>query len=268
MSPTLQEIKARQRVMWDSGEYAKVAWITVPLADVLCEAVEVRPGSEVLDVASGTGHVALAAARRFARVTSSDYVPRLLEFGRARAAAEQLEITFTEADAEDLPFEDRSFDFVLSAIGAMFAPDQQAVAREMVRVCRPGGTIGMVNWTPSGFIGDLFRTIAAHVPPPEGLRPAALWGSEERVRELFGDAVRDLSFGRGSLPQHFLSSEHYADFMLSNYGPTLKAFEAMGAEQRDAFRHDLVALAGRHNRASDGSLTFDSDYLVVRAARA
>ena len=265
MSLNLEEIKTRQQVMWGSGNYAKVAWFTAPLADLLCEAVEVRPGSDVLDVASGTGHVALAAARRFAQVTSSDYVPSLLEFGRARAAAELLEITFTEADAENLPFKEGSFDFVLSAIGAMFAPNQEKVAGELTRVCRSGGRIGMINWTLTGFLADLFKTIASHVPPPEGLKAPVLWGNEERVRELFEGKVSDLSFTYGSLPQHFISPNHYVDFMLTNYGPTLKALESLSQERRELFAADIAALATRHNRATDGSLTYDSDYVIVVA---
>lgn len=263
MSLNLEEIKVRQQAMWSSGSYAKTAWITVPLSDILCEAVEVRPGSDVLDVASGTGHVALAAARRFAHVTSSDYVPSLLEVGRARAAAELLEITFTEADAENLPFEDDSFDFVLSAIGAMFAPNQEKVASELTRVCRSGGRIGMVNWTLTGVLADLFKTIASHVPPPAGLKAPVLWGNEARVRELFDGKVSDLSFTYGSLPQHFISPDHFVDFMLTNYGPTLKTFEALSQDRRKVFRADIAALAARHNRATDGSLTYDSDYVIV-----
>lgn len=265
--PTLEEIKARQQVTWSSGDYGKVAWATQPLADVLCDAVEIRPGADVLDVATGTGHVALAAARRFCRTTGIDYVPRLLEVGRARAAAEGLDVTFAEGDAENVPFPDGSFDYVLSTIGAMFAPNQEKTASELVRVCRPGGTIGMVNWRPEGFVGALFKTVAKHVPPPEGLRPAALWGSEDRVRELFGRAVTSIAFKEGALRANFLSPEHYADFFLTNYGPTLKAAEALAGEQREEFRKDLIELAASNNRRGDGLLTADWTYLVVIATK-
>jgi ubiquinone/menaquinone biosynthesis C-methylase UbiE len=189
----------------------------------------------------------------------------LLERGRARAAAEDLDIIFQEADAEALPFGDDSFDFVLSVIGAMFAPDQEAVARELSRVCRPGGTIGLLNWTATGFLADLFRLIAARVPPPEGVRPPASWGSEERVRELLTPYTDEIVCTPGRLPHHFASGRAYADFMITNYGPTLKAAESLSAQDASAFAEDITRLAEQHNRATDGSLTFDSDYLVVQA---
>lgn len=265
--PTLQEIKARQQVMWSSGDYAKIAWVTVPLADSLVEAVELRPGCKVLDVATGTGHVALAAARRFCAVVGVDYVPALLEVARRRAAAEGLEVTFVEGDAENLPCPDGDFDYVLSAIGAMFAPNQEKTAAELLRATRSGGTIGMINWTPTGFIGELFKTIAKHIPPPPELKPAALWGSEQRVRELLGHGVSSLVFRPGRLRQRFLSPEHYADFFLTWYGPTLKAAESLEKPAREAFRADLIALAGRFNSATDGSAALDSDYTIVIATK-
>lgn len=265
--PTLEEIKAKQQVVWSSGDYGKIAWITQPLSEALLDAIDLRPGAEVLDVATGTGHVALAAARRFAKATGSDYVPALLDVGRARAAAEGLDVTFTEGDAEALPFPDASFDYVLSAIGAMFAPDQDRTAGELVRVARPGGTIGMVNWRPEGFLGELFRTIAKHVPPPEGLKPAALWGSEDRVRELFGEAVSTLNFKDGVVRIGFLSTEHFADFFVSNYGPTLKASEALEGEAKEAFHRDLVDLATKHNTRTDGTAAWDWTYIVVVATK-
>lgn len=265
--PTLEEIKAKQQVTWSSGDYGKIAWITQPLAEVLTDAVDLRPGSEVLDVATGTGHVALAAARRFARATGVDYVPALLDVARARAVAEGLDVTFSEGDTETLPLPDAGFDYVLSTLGAMFAPNQDRTASELLRVTRPGGTIGLVNWRPEGFIGELFRTIGAHVPPPEGLKPAALWGSEERVRELFGEGVSSVSFKDGSIKIAFLSPEHFADFFIANYGPTLKASESLDAERKDAFRQALVDLASRHNTATDGTASLEWTYLLVIATK-
>ena len=265
--PTLEEIKAKQQLTWSSGDYGKIAWITQPLAEVLADAIDVRPGAEVLDVATGTGHVALATARRFARSTGIDYVPALLDVARTRAAAEGLDVRFVEGDAENIPFPDASFDYVLSNIGAMFAPDQERTAGELLRVARSGGNIGMINWRPEGFLGEMFRTIASHVPPPEGLKPAALWGSEDRVRELFGDDVSMLAFKDSAIEISFHSPEHFADFFLSNYGPTLKASEALDDERRNAFRDDLVALAQRHNTRGDGTASWAWTYLTVLATK-
>lgn len=267
--PSLEEIKAKQQVTWSSGDYGRIAWVTVPLADALVEGAEIRPGAKVLDVATGTGHVALAAARRFCDTTGLDYVPSLLEVARQRAAAEGLGVEFVEGDAENLQFEDGTFDFTLSAIGAMFAPNQQKVADELGRVTAPGGTIGMINWTPTGFIGELFKTVAKHVPPPAELKPAALWGNEEHVRGLFGESVSSLACRGGTLTQRYLSAEHYADFFLTHYGPTLKANESLGDEAaKTAFRDDLIALANRFNRASNGTAALEADYTVVVATKA
>lgn len=266
--PTLAEIKARTQVVWSSGDYSKIAWITSPLADRLVEAAGIRPGATVLDVATGTGHVALAAARRFCETTGLDFVPSLIETAQRRAAVEELPIEFVVGDAEDLQFGDESFEFVFSAIGAMFAPNQQAVADELVRVCAPGGTIGMVNWTPTGFIGELFKTVAKHVPPPAEVKPAALWGNEEHVRGLFGDRVAKVEFQPGHLTQYYRAPEHFAEFFLTHYGPTLKASESLGDDaKREAFRVDLVDLANRFNRAADGTAALHADYAIVLASK-
>lgn len=263
----LGEIKKRQQATWSSGDYGKIAWVTVPLAEVLCEAVDLRPGATVLDVATGTGHVALAAARRFCHVTGIDYVPALVQQAGDRAAVEGLPVEFREADAENLPFPDQSFDYVLSAIGVMFTADHEQAARELVRVCRSGGRIGLVNWTPGGFIGELLKVVGRHAPPPPGTLPATRWGSEDTLRELLGAGTRKLTCTTGTVTQRFLSPEHFADFFLTYYGPTLKASERLPEQDRPAFRDDLVAVATGANRASDGTLVCDWEYVVAVADR-
>jgi SAM-dependent methyltransferase len=265
---TLEEVKARQQKTWSSGDYGRVAWLTVPLADVLCDAVDLRPGSTVLDVATGTGHVALAAARRFCKVMGIDYVPALFETAARRGEAEGLSVEFREGDAEHLPFEDGSFDYVLSAIGVMFTADHERAASELVRVCRRGGRIGMVNWTPTGFVGEMLKIVGRHTPPPPGVRPPTRWGTEDAVRELLGEGISDLAFTTTNVTQRFPSPEFFADFFLQYYGPTLKASEALPDEGRRALRDDLVALAAKVNRATDGTLVSDWEFLVVVGTKA
>ena len=262
-APTLEQVKAKQQQTWSSGDYGRIAWLTNPLADVLVEAVDLRPGARVLDVASGTGNVALAAARRFARVTSTDYVPALLDVGRARAAAESLSVEFQEADAEHLPFADDTFDYTLSAIGAMFAPDHERTACELVRVTKPGGVVGTLNWTPTGFVGELLATVGRYAPPPAGVVPPPRWGTTEHQHELFDDAVTDLTFTEGTITQRYETPEHIADFFVDHYGPTLKAAASLDADGQQAFRADLAALGERFNRATDGTLVCDWAYLVA-----
>lgn len=263
--PTLEETKAKQQVAWSSGNYGRIAWITVPLADRLVDAADIQPGSKVLDVATGTGHVALCAARRFCETTGLDYVPGLLEQAKRRAAAEDLEIEWVEGDAENMQFPDDTFDYTLSAIGAMFAPDQQKVAAELVRVTKPGGIIAMVNWTPTGFLGEMFKTIGRHVPPPPELKPAALWGDEEHVRGLFGDNVSSLTTEPGSVILRFLRPEHFADFFIEFYGPTHKAAEALG-DKAGAFRDDLAEIAKRFNVTSP-AVGLKGEYIIVLAKK-
>src|SRR5215472_12865111 len=239
----LEELKTRQQKTWSSGDYAKIAWITVPLADALCEAVGLRPGSTVLDVATGTGHVALAAARRLCAVTGIDYVPALVQDALARAGAEHLQVEFREADAEDLPYPDASFDYALSAIGVKFTADHQRAADELLRVCRSGGVVGLANWTPGGFVGQMLKLAGLHVPPPPGVRPPTRWGTEEGIRALLGADAAGLAFTTLSVTQRFPTPAYFADFFLDYYGPTVKASQALTEEGRRAFRGDLIALA-------------------------
>jgi ubiquinone/menaquinone biosynthesis C-methylase UbiE len=265
--PDLKAIKARQQATWSSGDYARVGNTIVLAAELLCEAVDVRAGQRVLDVATGNGNAALAAARRFCDVTGVDYAPNLLADGRRRAETEGLPIDFREGDAEALDFPDAAFDAVLSTFGAMFAPDQSAVARELLRVCRPGGKVGMANWTPEGYIGHLFRAMGRHVPPPPGLQPPTRWGDEAAVRELFGDGVSDLRMERRICVQRFPSTSFYIDFFCRYYGPTLKAFEALDAAGQERLAADMAALLREHNRSGDDTLVLHSEYLEIVATR-
>jgi SAM-dependent methyltransferase len=263
----LGSIKERQQVTWASGDFHAVAVTITLVGELLCEAVDVGADERVLDVACGSGNTALAAARRFAIVTGAGYVPALVTRARDRFAIEGLQGTFVEGDAEQLPFEDASFDVVLSTFGAMFAPDHERAAAELVRVCRPGGRIGMANWTPEGTIGELFRITGRHLPPPAGLRPPTQWGSEERVRELFGDSVSDLRTTKRDFVFRYRSPEHWLEYWRAYYGPTLKAFEALG-DDSEAYATELLELWERRNRATDGTLAVPSEYLEVVATRA
>lgn len=231
----------------------------------MCEVVDVRAGESVLDVACGNGNAALAASRRFAEVTGVDYVPELLAHAAQRAQVEGLEATFLDGDAEGLGFDEGSFDVVLSAIGAMFSPDHEQVAAELLRVCRPGGRIGMANWCHDGFVGDLFRTIGGWVPPPSGLQPPTLWGTEERVRQLFAGA-KTLRCERRTYFMHFRSARHYVEFMAAHYGPMLKAFEAVGGG-REELAADLEGVAERYNRGDAHALKLECDWLAVIVVR-
>lgn len=261
------EIKAKQQKIWSSGDYGKIAWITVPVAETLIEVTELRPGARVLDVATGTGHVALSAARRFCAVTGIDYVPVLVEAAQRRAAAEDLAVEFREADAENLPFDDASFDYTLSAIGVMFTADHQRTADELVRVTKPGGRIGLANWTAAGFVGRLLQTVAAHAAPPPGSLPPVWWGDETTVAEMLGDRVSDIGFARTTVTQRFPSAEFFADFFLAHYGPTHMAAARLDEDERAAFRTDMIALADEANRATDGTLAADWEYLITIATK-
>lgn len=263
----LESLKAKQQQIWSSGDYGRIAWITVPLARELVEAAELRPGAEVLDVACGTGHVALEAARAFCDVTGVDYVPELVEVARRRAEAEGLDVDFQVGDAEAMPFPDDSFDFVLSAIGVMFTADHDRAAAELVRVCRPGARIGMANWTPTGFVGQILKTVGKHAAPPPGAKPPTRWGAEEVAAELLGDRVQDLTSYTATVTQRFASPEAFADFFLTNYGPTYAAAARLDDAGRVALRDDLVNIAHQANRAVDGTFVSDWAYLVVTATK-
>ena len=265
--PDLTTIKDRQQKAWSAGEYGKVGVTLLMMAELLAEAVDLRPGQRVLDVASGNGNAALAAARRFANVTAIDYVPMLLEEGSRRAEAEGLPIDFVEGDAENLPFEDASFDVVLSTLGVMFAPDQQKAADELLRVVRPGGKIGLASWAPDSYVGDLFRTMGKYVPPPAGLNPPFRWGTEDGLDELLDGSIGSLQTRRRSLVWRFLSARHHVRFMLDYYGPLNKALGTLDEEQQAAFEGDLISLVERHNRSEDGTAIWPADYLEVVAIR-
>jgi ubiquinone/menaquinone biosynthesis C-methylase UbiE len=264
----LEAIKARQQNMWSSGNYARVGNTLVLMGERLCEAMDLRAGQRVLDVATGSGNAALSAARRFAKVTGIDYAPSLLVQAQARAAAEGLEADFEHGDAEQLPFPNDSFDAVISTVGVMFAPDQPRAAAELLRVTRSGGKIGLVNWTPEGFIGQLFKTTARHVPPPPGLESPLRWGTEARLEELLGHGVRSLEMKRRHFVFRYESAEHFVDFFSTFYGPTLKAFEALGISERAVLEQDLRTLADQFDQSDDQSLAIASEYLEIIAVRA
>jgi SAM-dependent methyltransferase len=260
-------VKTRQQATWASGDYAVIGRTLQIVGETLCEAADLRAGERVLDVACGNGNATLAAARRFAEVTGLDYVPALLEGARARAEAEGMPLALVEGDAEDMPLADASFDVVLSTFGCMFTPDQERTAREMARVCRPGGRIAMANWTPEGFIGQLFKVIGGHVPPPAGVRSPALWGSESRLVELFAGAASRIEVTRKHFVFRYLSAAHWIEIFRRYYGPVEKAFAAVGAEREAALDADLRALIARFARGGE-SLVVPGEYLEVVVHRA
>jgi SAM-dependent methyltransferase len=262
-APDLSAIKQRQQATWASGNYAVIGITLQIVGELLAEAADVRAGERVLDVAAGNGNATLAAARRFADVTSTDYVPVLLDRGRSRAEADGLQVRFQVADAEDLPFADGSFDVVLSTFGAMFTPDHQRLARETLRVLRDGGRIGLANWTPDGFIGRLFKVIGAHVPPPTGLRSPALWGTEPHIVELFGPQAAQIRCERRFFNFRYRSAAHWLQVFRDYYGPTLKAFAALDDAGRQALERDITALLDSLNVAGPDSLVVPSEYLEV-----
>ncbi len=267
--PDLGTITEAQQKTWSEGDFAMVANLVHHPSENLAEALEIVPDERCLDVACGSGNAALAAARRaWGNTVGADFVPSLLERGRERAAAERVEVEFVEADAQDLPFADASFDVVLSIFGAMFAPDQQRTANELLRVLRPGGRIGMGNWVPDGEVGQLFGTIAKHAPPPPGIDPPLLWGTEERVRELFGDRVSDLRCERRVSRQAFRSAEHYIEFFRTYFGPMKVAFERVGTEGEKALERDLREFLEGASSGGERALVLEAEYLQVLGTRA
>ena len=265
--PDLSAVKAKQQAAWSAGDYAIVGRTLQIVGENLCEAVNLRAGERVLDVAAGNGNATLAAARHFAEVTSTDYVPALLERGRARAEAEGLQVTFREADAEALPFADSTFDVVLSTFGVMFTPDQARAAREMLRVCRPGGRIGLANWTPGSFIGELFKVLGRYLPPAAGLRSPALWGTEERLKELFSDAEASIQATPRIFNFRYRSPAHWMEVFRTFYGPVNRAFLALDTPRQDELERDILNLLSRFDRGGAGGLVVPREYLEVVVTR-
>jgi ubiquinone/menaquinone biosynthesis C-methylase UbiE len=261
LAPDFAAIKQRQQATWATGDYSVVGTTLQIVGERLCEAVDVRAGERVLDVAAGNGNASLAAARQWCSVTATDYVGDLLDRARERAAAERLAIEFREADAEALPFADGSFDVVLSTFGVMFTPNQDRAAAELSRVCRRGGRIGLANWTPESFVGQMFRVVGKHVPPPAGLKPASLWGTEARLRELFGP--HDVSVTRQTFQFRYRSTGHWLEVFRTFYGPTNRAFAALDEPGQAALQADLAELAARMNRGGPETLIVPSEYLEV-----
>lgn len=259
----LGAVKARQQAAWSIGNYAVVGTTLQIVGENLCEALDLRPGARVLDVAAGNGNATLAAARRWCEVTSTDYVPSLLDAGRMRAQAEGHSIRFQEADAENLPFPDASFDIVMSTFGVMFTPDQEKAASELARVCKPGGKIGLANWTPESFIGQLFKLIGKYVPPAPGVKSPALWGTQARLEELFGDTAGEIHATRREFVFRYRSPAHWIEVFRTYYGPMNKTFATLDAEKQAAFTRDLLALMEEGNRAGDGTLALPSEYLEI-----
>jgi SAM-dependent methyltransferase len=261
-------ITTKQQKVWGLGDYGRVGSLLSWIGEALVRDLDIHSGERVLDVAAGNGNAALPAARRFADVLATDYVPELLEQAAARARAEGVSLRTEVADAQSLPYPDASYDVVMSTIGAMFAPDQEAVAGELVRVCRRGGRIGMANWTPDSMVGDMFRAVGKRVPPPQGVPPAAAWGSEQRVGELLRPGCSDLRLDRRTCSWRFPSTRACLEYFRTWYGPTVAAFAAVGDEGREGLETDLVAVFDEHNTTDDGTFAAEVTYLQVLGTRA
>ena len=264
-TPDFEAIKQRQQATWSAGDYAVVGTTLQIVGERLCEAVDLRAGERVLDVAAGNGNATLAAARQFAQVTSTDYVGALLERGKERAAAERLQVAFRQADAEALPFAEESFDVALSTFGVMFTPNQEQAATELTRIVRKGGRIGLANWTPDGFIGQLFKIIGKHVAPPAGIKSPALWGTEGRLGELFPG--HQLKTSKQIFSFRYKSTGHWLDIFKTYYGPTNRAFAALEPAKQIALEAEIIELLERMNRGGKDSLIVPSEYLEVVVTR-
>ena len=262
-TPDVAEIKKRQQATWSSGNYAVIGNTLQIVGETLAEAADICAGERVLDVAAGNGNATLAAARRFAVVTSTDYVRPLLDKGAKRAAAEDLNVQFEVADAEELPFDDASFDVVVSTFGAMFTPDHVRPAREMLRVVRSGGRIALANWTPDGFVGQLFKIVGTYLPPPPGLKSPALWGTEPHIVALFGAGAADIRTARRSFNFRYRSPDYWLEIFRNYYGPVHKAFLALSDAKQAALEADIRALLERMNVSDRRSLVVPSEYLEV-----
>lgn len=259
--PALSPVKTRQQATWASGDYAIIGSTLQIIGETLCEALDLRGGQRVLDVAAGNGNAALAAARRWCDVTASDYVPAHLQRAGERAIAERLPINTQLADAEALPFADASFDVVTSIFGVMFTPDHEKSAGEMLRVCRSQGKIGLANWTPAGFIGELFRTIGKYIAPPANMKSPLLWGTAAHIDELFGKDASCITTETKNFMFRYRSDGHWIDLFKASYGPVLKVFEALDAPSQDALTSDLKRLIARFNQARDGTMVVPGEYL-------
>jgi len=266
-TPDYEAIKTKQNAAWSSGDYAKIGTTLQIVGESLAEALDLRPGARVLDVAAGNGNATLAFARRWCEVTSTDYVDTLLSRGRARAEAENLDIAFQLADAENLPFGDDTFDAVVSTYGVMFTPNQDKAASELLRVCKPGGKIGLANWTPDGFIGALFKTLGKHIAPPAGVQSPARWGNREWIDATFGPRA-DISFMLREFMFRYPSPDHFANYFRTYYGPVHKAFLALDPAGQDALHGDLLATVARYDTATDGSMRVPGEYAEIVATKA
>ena len=265
--PNYEAIKSKQQVAWDSGDYARIGVTLQISGEQLCEAMDLRSGQSVLDVAGGNGNASLAAARRFCRVVSTDYVPALLNQSQERATAERLAIDYQRADAEDLPFADASFDNVVSTFGVMFTPNQSQAAAELRRVCKPGGKIGLANWTPQGFIGQLFKIMGLYIAPPAGVNSPAAWGTKAFLNNQFGAQASAIECTAKTFYFRYHSAQHWFDVFSTYYGPMVKAFEVLDAHAGAALRADILTLIDTFNIAKDGTAIVPSEYLEVVITR-